>query len=133
MRLPFHLRTKFVEVADQIQQSGQCPNLSHIAEFVKVKACAANNPVFGCLMDTECERTDNLRPRPKTRKPLFPNERGTTCNTRETELRQSSSYSPNLELSSTKYQKCLVCNAAHSLGRCLVLAEKTFEECLQVM
>ena len=55
MRLPFHLRTKFVEVADQIQQSGQCPNISHNAEFVKVKACAGNNPVFGCLMDTECE------------------------------------------------------------------------------
>ncbi|XP_068720606.1 uncharacterized protein [Montipora capricornis] len=75
MRLPFHLRTKFVEVADQIQQSGQRPNISPIAEFVKVKARAANNPVFGCLMDTERERTDNLRRRPRTRKPLFPNER----------------------------------------------------------
>ncbi|XP_068731204.1 uncharacterized protein [Montipora capricornis] len=75
MRLPFHLRTKFFEVADQIQQSGQRPNISHIAEFVKVKARAANNPVFGCLMDSEREITDNLRRRPKTRKPLFSNER----------------------------------------------------------
>ena len=46
MRFPFHLRTKFIELADQIQQSGQRPNISHIAEFVKVKACTANNPVF---------------------------------------------------------------------------------------
>ena len=66
-------------------------------------------------------RTDNLRRRLKTRKPLFPNERGTTFNTRETELRESSSYSPNSEFSSTKYQKCQI------------FAEKTFEERLQVM
>ena len=65
LRLTFHLRTKFVEVADQIEQSGQRPNISHIAEFIKVKARAANNPVFGCLMDTERERTDNLRRRLK--------------------------------------------------------------------
>ncbi|XP_074608716.1 uncharacterized protein LOC141863136 [Acropora palmata] len=133
MRLPFHLRTKLVEVADQIQQSGQRPNISHIAEFVKVKARAANNPVFGCLMDTERERTDNLRRRPKTRKPLFPNERGTAFNTRETELRESSSYSPNSEFPSTKYQKCPVCSAAHPLVRCHIFAEKPYEERLQVM
>ena len=30
-RLPFHLRTKFVEVADQIQEAGQRTNISHIA------------------------------------------------------------------------------------------------------
>ena len=133
MRLPFHLRTKFVEVADQIQQSGQRPNISHIAEFVKVKARAANNPVFGCLMDTERDRTDNLRRRPKTRKPLFPSEWGTAFNARETEIRESSSYSPNSEFSSTKYQKCPVCNAAHPLLRWHIFGEKTFEERLQVM
>ena len=43
-RLPFHLGTKFVEVADKIQEARQRTN---IAEFVKIKARAANNPVFG--------------------------------------------------------------------------------------
>ena len=43
-RLPFHLRTKFVEVADQIQEAGQRTNISHIAEFVEIKARATNNP-----------------------------------------------------------------------------------------
>ena len=38
MRLRFHLHTKFVEVGDEIQQSGQRPNISHIAKFLKVKA-----------------------------------------------------------------------------------------------
>ena len=41
-RLPFHLRTKFVELAGQIQQDGQRKNISNIAEFVKVNARAAN-------------------------------------------------------------------------------------------
>ena len=36
-RLPFHLRTKFVEVADSIQQSGQRANISHINEGVVSK------------------------------------------------------------------------------------------------
>ena len=84
-------------------------------------------------MDTECERTDNLRRTPKTRKPLFPNERGTAFNTRETELRESSSYSPNSEFSSTKYQKCPGCNAAHPFVRCQVFADNTFEERLQLI
>ena len=43
-RLPFHLRTKFAEVADQIQEAGQRTNISHIAEFVEIKARATNNP-----------------------------------------------------------------------------------------
>ena len=38
MRLPFHLHTKFVEVGYEIPQSGQRPNISHIAKFLKVKA-----------------------------------------------------------------------------------------------
>ncbi|XP_044176739.1 uncharacterized protein [Acropora muricata] len=37
-KLPFHLRAKFIEVADGIQQSGQRTNIGHIADFVKVKA-----------------------------------------------------------------------------------------------
>ena len=119
-----------IEVADQIQQSGQCPNISLIAEFVKLKARVANNRVFGCLIDTERQRTENLRQRPKTRKPLFLNEQGTAFNTKETELRESSSYSPNSEFSSTK---CPVYSAAHPLVRCHIFAEKSYKECVQVM
>ena len=48
-RLPFHLKTKFVEVADHIQEAGQRTNISHITEFVKIKSKAANNPVFALV------------------------------------------------------------------------------------
>jgi len=54
-RLPFHLRTKFVEVADAIQQSGKRPNIKDISAFVAAKARAANNPVFGSIMDVTPE------------------------------------------------------------------------------
>ena len=60
-RLPFHLRTKFVEVADQIHEAGQRTNISRIAEFVKIKATAANNPVFGCVIDVARDRLDSQR------------------------------------------------------------------------
>ena len=64
-RLPFHLRTKFVELAGQIQQAGQRTNISHIAEFVKVKARAANNPVFGRVVDVARDRSENSTRNPK--------------------------------------------------------------------
>ena len=70
-RLPFHLRTKFIEVSDQIQQAGQRTNTSHIADFVKVKARAANNPVFGCLVDVVCNRPENQRHKSKPRDPHY--------------------------------------------------------------
>ena len=41
-RLPFHLRTKFVEIADGIQQAGKRPNINDISAFVANKARAAN-------------------------------------------------------------------------------------------
>ena len=50
-RLPFHLRIKFVEVADTVQQSGRRPSIKDISAFVAAKARAANNPVFGSVMD----------------------------------------------------------------------------------
>ncbi|XP_068697101.1 uncharacterized protein [Montipora foliosa] len=60
-RLPFHLRTKFVEVADTIQQSGQRANISHKADFVKVKARPANNPVFGSVVDVTRDRAKKFQ------------------------------------------------------------------------
>ncbi|PFX17886.1 hypothetical protein AWC38_SpisGene17772 [Stylophora pistillata] len=74
-RLPYHLRTKLVEVADEIQQTGQRTNISHIAEFVKVKARVANNPVFGCVVDIARDRSENERRNPKSRSATLTGER----------------------------------------------------------
>ena len=36
-RLPFHLRTKFVEIADGIQQAGKRPNIKDISALLQTK------------------------------------------------------------------------------------------------
>ena len=117
-RLPFHLRTKFIEVADQIQQAGQRTNISHIADFVKVKTRAANNPVFGCLVDVVRDRPENQRRKSKPKGPTFPDERVNTFNTQETERRERKSAFLNKEAPTTRYAICPACNGNHSLVKC---------------
>ena len=132
-RLPFHLRTKFVEVADQIQEAGQRTNISHIAEFVKIKARAANNPVFGCVIDVARDRSDSQRHKPKPKRATLPDERGNAFSTQEINSREGQSLPGHKEVPSTRYALCPVCNAAHPLAKCKIFIEKNFEERLQVM
>ena len=132
-RLPFHLRTKFIEVADQIQQTGQRTNISHIAEFVKVKARAANNPVFGCVVDVARGKPDDQKRTSKARGAASPNERVTTLNTQETNPRGRQSAYYTKEVPATRYAICPACNGAHSLVKCKHFVDKNFEERLQVM
>ena len=122
-RLPFYLRKKFVEVADTIQQSGQRANISHIADFVKVKARAANNPVFGSVVDVTRDRSEISRRRPssKTRTSSF--ERVTTLSTHAT----------NHEESAQRCTVCPACDGRHSLTRCHIFETKPFEERPQIM
>ena len=122
-RLPFHLRAKFVEVADSIQQSGQRANISHIADFVKVKASAANNPVFGSVVDVTRDRAEISRRRPssKTRTSSF--ERVTTLSTHAT----------NHEESAQRRTVCPACDGRHSFTRCHIFETKPFEERQQIM
>ena len=87
-RLPFHLRTKFVEVADQIQEAGQRTNLSHIAEFVKIKSRAANIPMFGCVTDVARDRSDSQRRKPKPKRATLSDERGNAFRTQEIDSRE---------------------------------------------
>ena len=127
-RLPFHLRTKFVELADQIQQAGQRTNISHIAEFVKVKERAANNPVFGCVVDVAHDRSENQRRKPKGG--ASSEERLSTFNTRETKPGVGQSLSSN---KFTPTLRCPSCNGNHSLAKCSSFKDKNFDERLQVM
>ena len=46
-RLLFHLKSKWLEVTDSIQQYGQPRRIHHISQFVTAKARVANNPLFG--------------------------------------------------------------------------------------
>ena len=64
-RLPFHLRTKWLDRADAIYEAGERLRLHHICKFVKDKARAANNPVFGGIAAAEKSRDSARRPMPK--------------------------------------------------------------------
>ena len=66
-RLPLSLRAKFVEVANHLQQEGQRTTIHHIATFVNQKAKAANDPVFGCLVDQRHESKERPIPKPRTK------------------------------------------------------------------
>ncbi|XP_078380333.1 uncharacterized protein LOC144663310 [Oculina patagonica] len=122
-RLPFHLRTKFVEVADGIQQSGKRPNIKDISSFVAVKARAANNPVFGGVMDvTPDSKRGTLKQRPPSSKTSEPSpNRITTLNTQGTVN------------SRVKTRVCPACSGNHILMKCQNFGRKTFDERVQIM
>ena len=131
-RLPFHLRTKFVEVADQIQEAGQRTNISHIAEFVKIKARAANNPVFGCVIDDARGRSDSQRRKPNPKRATLPDERGNAFSTQEIDFREGQLSSPgHKEAPSTRYAVCPVCNAAHPLAKCKIFIAQLCHNCFK--
>ena len=129
-RLPFHLRTKFVEVADmdQIQEAGHRTNISQIAEFVKIKARAANNPVFGCVIDVARDRLDSQRRKARPKRATLSDERGNAFSTQEIDSREGKSSPGHKEAPTMRYVVCLVCSAAHPLAKCKIFIEKNFEE-----
>ena len=132
-RLPFHLRTKFVEVADQIHEAGQRTNISRIAEFVKIKATAANNPVFGCVIDVARDRLDSQRRKPKSKRATLPDERSNAFSTQEIDSREGQSLPGHKEVPTMRYAACPVRSAAYPLAKCKIFIEKNFKERLQVM
>ena len=136
-RLPFHLRTKFVEVADTIQQSGRRPNIKDISAFVAAKARAANNPVFGSVMDvTPDSKRSGTKSKSsfKSRDPSL--TRITTLNTQGTTSRnqgnQSRCGSGSGHLNA-KFLACPACNKNHVLMKCQNFERKTFDEHVQIM
>ena len=136
-RLPCHLRTKFVEVADTIQQSGRRPSIKDISAFVAAKARAANNPVFGSVIYvTPDNKRSGTKSKPsfKSRDPSF--TRITTLNTQGTasgkQGNQSSCGSGSGHLNA-KILACPACNRNHVLMKCQSFERKTFDERVQIM
>ena len=136
-RLPFHLRTKFVEIADGIQQAGKRPNIKDISAFVANKARAANNPVFGSVMDftPDSKRgSSKQKSSPRTSDPLP--HRITTLNTQGTISNKQGNLpsrgSGNVN-SNMKFRVCPACNGNHILTKCQIFGKKTFDERLQIM
>ena len=68
-RLPFQLKAKWLEVADSIQESGQRPRIHNISKLVSEKARAANNPVFGGVLNNDKDKSKRDRSGRRTSPP----------------------------------------------------------------
>ena len=112
-RLPFHLKVKWLEVADRLRENGLRPRIHHISQFVSKRARAVNDPVFGNVVT--CDRG-------KFKKLSNPNQsRGTSFSTQAKvvpsgERRGWRNDSPGVNQSSYyNLGKCLECNGLHQL------------------
>ena len=138
-RLPFNLKSKWLDVADKIQESGERPRIHHISQFVSAKARAANDPVFGAVLGKE---------KVKTRRNVF-NSRtssSSSSNTKFTSLATHGGPSsvrderakparqlPSRVRSSAALVKCLVCDGIHQLWNCEQFKKKPFSDRIKVI
>ena len=119
-------------MAVQIQQADQGMNISHIVEFIKVKARAANNPVFGSEIGTAHDRMGDSSCRSKAKGGPSPIEHATTFTTQVTNHSRKDNSSSNNDKPSARFGSCPTCNGTHSLAKCQTFERKTFEECLKI-
>ncbi|XP_020915950.1 uncharacterized protein LOC110253389 [Exaiptasia diaphana] len=65
-RFPTHLKARWLDIARVIRNGGGKPNIGQMSQFITEKAMAANDPVFGDIMDNK-DSTKNEKPRQKFR------------------------------------------------------------------
>ncbi|KAL9958369.1 hypothetical protein ACROYT_G035375 [Oculina patagonica] len=136
-RLPFHPKTKWLEVSDSIQESGQRPRIHHISRFVSDKARAANNPVFGGALNSDKDTGKKDRPNKKT---VTPSTMGTT-HAAHGDFERSSSPVPNGVSENRQptsrrrnvYVKCLVCDGIYQLWNCEQFKRKSYEDRMKII
>jgi len=127
-RLPFNLKSRFIDLADTLQQSGKRTNISHIAEFVKTKARAANNPVFGTIVDAYPE-TRRSKPNAKPEAQHHGQHRVTSLNTSVSREQNNSHSRPSY----SDVQTCPACKGSHQLKGCHKFTNMSFEDRFKIM
>ena len=139
-RLPFHLKAKWLEVADRIQESGQRPRIHHISKFVSERARAANNPVFGGMLygDKDRSKKDNSRKKTSPPNSTMASSHATHGNSggpnsfvpygSENQKRQLTS-----RRRSSGSGKCLLCCELHQLWNCEQFKKKSFEDRMKII
>ena len=136
-RLPFHLKAKWLEVADSIQESGQRPRIHNISKFVSERARAANNPGFGGALNSDKDK--NKRDRSGRSPPNtmasshathgnFSGPGSCVPNPSENQNRQFNSR-PRRSGSG----KCLLCDELHQLWNCELFKKKSFEDRMKII
>ena len=137
-RLPFHLKSKWLEVADSIQQTGQRRRIHRISQFVTTKARVANNPVFGGPLTNDREK-GNLRTKssnPGAKMTAFTTQGGfrapvsPSAQDESVKVDRKLSYKFGMNPSS---KSCLVYNGMHQLWNWEQLKNKSYNDRIRIV
>ena len=133
-RLPFHLKPKWLDVADSIQESGQRPRIHNISIFVSEKARAANNLVFGGALNSDKDKSNRDRSGRRT----SPSHTMASSHATHGNFSGPGSCVPNpsenqnRQFTSRRRRsgngKCLLCDGLHQLWNCEKFKKKSFED-----
>lgn len=128
-RFPLHLKAKWLDRARVIRSKGKKPGIEHMSEFLSDNAKAANDPVFGQIMDSKDHTNIKSRQRPKTFQNATRPMKGTTLAIQQTEKK----YIENSSNPSIKNQNvsCSLCGLEHFLSSCESFLKKPQTERLQ--
>ena len=136
-RLPFHLKAKWLEVADSIQESGQRPRINNISKFVSDKAQAANNPIFGGALNSDKDKSNRDRSGRRT----SPSHTMASSHATHGNFSGPGSCVPNpsenqnRQFTSRRRRsgKCLLCDELHQLWNCEQFKTKSFEDRMKII
>lgn len=121
-RLLFHLRIKWLEVADRLQESGLRPRIHHISEFLSKRTRAVNDPVFGNIVAGDREKTKKTnKPSSLSRGTTFVVQGGSvkfvSSNVKSSAVNDKSRSAVNQGIG-VGSRKCVVCAGLHQLWNC---------------
>ena len=138
-RLPFHLKAKWLEVADSILESGQRPRIHNISRFVSDRARAANNPVFGGELNSDKDKSKKDR----SGKKITPLSTMASSHATHGIFSGPGSCVPNLSESQNRHLssrrrrsasgKCLLCDQLHQLWNCEQFKKKSYEDRMKII
>ena len=117
-----------------IRNGGGKPNIGQMVQFITEKAMAANDPVFGDIMDNK-DSTKNEKPRQKFRPAARVTSKANTyaAQTEKTKLPENLNVNTtNSKPSRTQAIKCWLCEGAHMLSSCHQFERKNQEERLKI-
>lgn len=130
-RFPIHLKARWLELARVIRNGGGRPNLGQMSEFITERAMAANDPVFGGIMDSKDQhKSEKLQ---QKHRPVRSPSRATTLATQAEPSKVANT--PGVKPSNdrpqqtqTQVTKCWLCEKEHVLANCREFEKRTYED-----
>lgn len=132
-RFPLHLKARWLDLARVIRSGGGKPNIAQMSQFISERAMAANDPVFGDIMDSK-DQHKSERPKPKF-KPTRPMSKPTTYTTQVDKTSATTAKTKDINTNvqpSEQSIKCWLCEGSHMLTKCPGFESKGVDERLRI-